>query len=763
MVRVWDLPGEKETEPNRVALYNIANHFQKQHPGVRLESSSHLQVEGASVDAAMLMQIAGGNAPDVLPVAFRQSDAFIREGFLYPLDEYIAQLSPEELAEHIPAKVRPVVHRPGPRGAEHYWAYPAQLLATVLFYRKDYFAEAGLDPDYPPRNWEELEACAKAVADPATGRYGLAFGAGWTLTPYLRGAGAELVRQKQDGQWEAAFDTPQAVAAFSFVDRLLKTEVTRNGKSGPIAYRGVDFYQVLRQGKIAMFFGYLGGTDVALANPDVTGVAVVPHGPNGDSGTELNARMYGIFSGTRDKRVRDMAWEYIRFLGSEEAKRIYTQTMIDLGSGHLVNPAWLERFGHTDLVATIDPGLRQVIETSLAEGEPESFGRSSQLIYLYLIRPLDKMLLRDFSGLSAAEREQEIRHLLEDAVRHTNERLFGEVPRAVQLRQSLIAWLALGLVAAGFVVLIRVLLRQMQAGESFRLLDFAQARFRIPLLLLLPALLLIVMWHYYPLARGSLMAFQDFKILEPARWTGSQNFADVLFDGEFWLSMRNALYFCALWMLMGFLPPFILAILLQEIPLGKITFRLLFYLPAVVSGVVILFMWRGLYDPSPDGALNRLLGTLHLPAQTWLQDPMLAMICVVFPLAWAHLGPGCIVYLAALKGIPDELYEAADIDGAGLFGKIRWILIPYMRPLLVINGVGATIFGFKSTDAVLAMTGGGPDLATQVVGYEIWQRTFIYLKFGQGTAMAWILGLLLMSLTVYQMRILARVEFRTAR
>jgi multiple sugar transport system permease protein len=207
----------------------------------------------------------------------------------------------------------------------------------------------------------------------------------------------------------------------------------------------------------------------------------------------------------------------------------------------------------------------------------------------------------------------------------------------------------------------------------------------------------------------------------------------------------------------------ILAVMVQEIPIGKITFRVLFYIPAVVSGVVILFMWRAIYDPSPDGALNSILGFIGIPAQSWLQDPAIAMICVVFPLAWAHLGPGSLIYLAALKGIPDDLYEAADIDGAGFFSKIRSIVIPYLRPLIIINAVGATIFGFKSGDAVLAMTGGGPNLATQVVGYEIWQRSFLYLKFGEATAMAWILGLVLMAFTAYQMRVLSKVEFRTAK
>lgn len=126
-------------------------------------------------------------------------------------------------------------------------------------------------------------------------------------------------------------------------------------------------------------------------------------------------------------------------------------------------------------------------------------------------------------------------------------------------------------------------------------------------------------------------------------------------------------------------------------------------------------------------------------------------------------GAGSILYLAALKSVPDELYEAAEMDGASFLQKLRYIVLPYLRPLLVINAVGAVIFGFKSTDAVLAMTGGGPNFATHVAGYEIWQRSFLFLEFGQGTAMAWILGVLLMGFTAYQLKILNKVEFRVAR
>ena len=224
--------------------------------------------------------------------------------------------------------------------------------------------------------------------------------------------------------------------------------------------------------------------------------------------------------------------------------------------------------------------------------------------------------------------------------------------------------------------------------------------------------------------------------------------------------------------------------MLHEIPRGKILYRTLYYLPAVTTGLVIMFLWKFFYNPSPAGLLNRLLQGLndlvlanlnsalafmHIPAQlrmfetqTWLGDPKLAMLCVVLPIIWATVGPGCIIYLAALKGIPEDVYEAADLDGAGVISKIRHITVPYLRPLIIINFVGAFIGAFRSFDFIFVMTGGGPAFATHVAGLEIWYNAFLYLKFGYAVAMAWLLGSLLVGFTVFQLRILSRLQFKTA-
>jgi multiple sugar transport system permease protein len=140
---------------------------------------------------------------------------------------------------------------------------------------------------------------------------------------------------------------------------------------------------------------------------------------------------------------------------------------------------------------------------------------------------------------------------------------------------------------------------------------------------------------------------------------------------------------------------------------------------------------------------------------------------VVIPGIWAASGPGCIIYLAALKTVPEELVEAASIDGAGILQKICYITLPRIKFLILIQLIGAIVSAFKGgTNVILAMTGGGPPSthggATMVLGMDIFQRTYMELQYGTGAAMAWFLGGLVIVLTAYQLKRMSRAEFKTA-
>ena len=173
-------------------------------------------------------------------------------------------------------------------------------------------------------------------------------------------------------------------------------------------------------------------------------------------------------------------------------------------------------------------------------------------------------------------------------------------------------------------------------------------------------------------------------------------------------------------------------------------------------------MWKSFFDPAPDGVLNTMIRFLGFEPVDWFGNKNTAMITIIIPSAWAGLGPGCLIYLAALKTVPSDLYEAAAIDGCGFFGRLKNITIPMIKPLIMINIIFAFIGAFLSSEQMLVMTGGGPDGATTLVGLEIFLNAFMFQRFGIATAMGWIIGFILMGFTVYQMKRLSNMAFKTA-
>ena len=280
--------------------------------------------------------------------------------------------------------------------------------------------------------------------------------------------------------------------------------------------------------------------------------------------------------------------------------------------------------------------------------------------------------------------------------------------------------------------------------------------------MLLPAVTAILVFNYYPLLNGALMAFQDYNIMGDSNFIGLDNFAMVLFDITFWKSILRTLEYVSWSLLFVFLSPIILAIVLSEIPSFKVLFRIIYYLPAVVSGLVVMLMWKMFFDPSETGIFNQLFSLIGVGPFGWLSSQQTAMISILLPLGWATMDSGCLIYLAALKTVPNDLYEAAAIDGGGFRARLLNVTIPTIKPLILIQLIFVLIGAFQSADNVLVMTGGGPDGATNVIGLEIFTNAYVYMRFGIAVAIAWILGFLLIGLTMFQMRRISQMDFTTA-
>ncbi|MBQ1089443.1 carbohydrate ABC transporter permease [Streptomyces sp. B93] len=258
---------------------------------------------------------------------------------------------------------------------------------------------------------------------------------------------------------------------------------------------------------------------------------------------------------------------------------------------------------------------------------------------------------------------------------------------------------------------------------------------------LIGAVVCFAVFSWYPMVREFFLAFQKTENGETT-WVGLDNLTTVFNDPAFWQAWRNTLLFTVLALLLGFVVPFAVAIVINEFHHGQGYLRLLVYLPVMLPPVASVLLFKYLYDPGY-GLLNELLGILHLPEQQWLQDPDLSMLSVVIASTWMNMGGAALIYLAALQGIPGELYEAAELDGAGLFRKIWHVTIPQTRlilSLMLLMQIIATMQVF--VEPFLLTGGAGPEGSTTTVVYLIYQYAFNFNNYGAAAA----LGLLLLVL-----------------
>ena len=768
----WGIPPKDAADPGSIARRAIFDEFHRQNPDIRVVNAAGLEVAGNQPDAPFLMSMAGDTSPDVFYVNFRQMTNYIEQGFCRPLDDLIAQ-TPDALSRLKPKVVDVLRSFDG-----KIYCIPYIQYGMALYYRIDFYREAGLDPSKPPRTWDEFYEYAQKLTRADKGRYGFMFnngpeGKAWHWMNILRQAGGEPVVRLPSGDWKTSFASPEGAVALDFF-RKLTLEKWGDGE-GPAAGLSMTWRDDIDAGKAAMWFDYT--NDVLMhstrTNPALIGVAAMPAGPGGHA-NEINAGMWAINATITDPKRIEACWRFIQFFVGEDAARVATQSYVENGLGNLVQPDLLERHGFPELAQQTDPLLIQASKDQFENGKPEPYGRNCQMLYVLLDQPLQEALLNP---------DRPAIDILTEAAHSIDAKLLGYVSEDEMARRRGFAMGILLFLIGAFVVggiwwvrKFKATIREPKEPVGKK----GSRHYKLAGLFLAPAAMSLLVWAYYPLFRGLVIAFQDYRIMKPAKYVGMDNFIDVFTQETFYKGLFNSFLYVALTIGIGFFIPFLLALALNEIPRFKVFFRTIFYLPAMTSGIVIAFMWRQFYDKSENGFLNQLLvpvfegfnwtidlfnNLFHtqvghfLLTHDWLGDPSWAMLAVVVPAIWAGAGPGSILYLAALKNVPEERYEAADLDGASWKHKIRHIVYPGLRPLVLINLLGAFIGGFKAMEQIFIMTAGGPLYATHTLGLEVWQNAFMFLKFGYATAAAWVMGAILIGFTVIQIRTLLEMKF----
>jgi len=202
-------------------------------------------------------------------------------------------------------------------------------------------------------------------------------------------------------------------------------------------------------------------------------------------------------------------------------------------------------------------------------------------------------------------------------------------------------------------------------------------------LFLAAGITVFALFSWYPLIRGILLSFQQVNFVSDPEWVGTANYKALFNDPLFFTAWKNTLIFSGLALVLGYAVPFVVAIIINEFRHFKGFFRIAVYLPVMLPPIVTVLLWKFFYDPG-SGLFNSLLRELHLPTSGWTQSPRTAVISLVLVSTWANMGGATIMYLAGLSNIPGELYEAAELDGASIWKRIRHVTLPQMRFLLLV-------------------------------------------------------------------------------
>ncbi len=282
-------------------------------------------------------------------------------------------------------------------------------------------------------------------------------------------------------------------------------------------------------------------------------------------------------------------------------------------------------------------------------------------------------------------------------------------------------------------------------GGRWPHLTLAQRRNLNGYLCISPFILGFFLWFIIPAMVAVYLVFHEWNLIAPPEYVGLKNIEHLFNDSLFWQSLRVTVVYTLLSVPLGLALSFCLALLINiKIP-GIAIFRTIYYLPSIVPAVANAVLWAWMLN-TEFGLINSILRGVGLTKVRWLQDPAIALPALVLMSLWS-VGGSMIIFLAGLQGIPDIYYEAAEIDGAGRWAKMRQITIPMMSPIIFFNLVIGLIGAFQVFTAGFIITDGGPQNSTLFFVLYIYRNAFEYLDMGYAATLSWVLFFVIMALT----------------
>lgn len=675
----------------------------------------------------VLSSLAAGIPPDVLMVDRPAAPGWILRGALEDITPYVQREGwSDEAFFSAP-------WRDGQYEGRTY-VIPVHSDIRCLIYNRDLFREAGLDPEAPPRTWDELHAYAErlTVRD-ERGRvtqlgfamdYNLLLVLGWQL-------GADLASEDLK---RITLDRPEYVEALTYIKRLVDIVGTddylrflsMSGAAlesqdaffnGRIAMRLVEGFYLTRQRRFA---------------PDMDARLAPFPMPTAEEEPISWISGFGLAM-PRGVRNPEGAWAFIRHMASEESQFAIGADMGEIPVLRSVahRPEIYDDPSRKPLVDMADrcrfyPKVPVIMETyneAMKAVETTLYGRATPK-----------------EALAAAQRT---------AQESLDRYLWREGLPLFPWRA--VAWPLIGIAAIAAAYLLHRARTYAQRGVRQRKELLTGYAFVSPWLFGVVVLML------GPMVVSVIYSLCDYQVLKPARWAGLTNYQRMLTeDPLFWKSLWNTVYYTAFAVPMGMALALLLAVLLNQPLRGMRVFRTIFFLPTLVTGVALGVLWMWLLQPEY-GVVNRALGLFGIRGPLWLQSEVWSKPALIFMSLWG-VGGSVLIFLAGLQGIPRELYEAAEIDGAGFWRKFTNVTLPLLTPTIFFILVVGIIGSFQVFTQAYVVSGGlgGPLDSTLFYVFYLYRKGFEDFQMGYASAMAWVLFVVVFVLTLLQLRLSRR-------
>lgn len=248
-------------------------------------------------------------------------------------------------------------------------------------------------------------------------------------------------------------------------------------------------------------------------------------------------------------------------------------------------------------------------------------------------------------------------------------------------------------------------------------------------LLFFPAIIVFYLTVWRPQVVGFAWSFFKLNGYNVSKFVGFKNYISVITNSNFLMWVKNTFQYVFCSLIVGYLPPFLIAVVLNELIHLKKTFRVILYLPVIIPGIAGMMIWKFIYSPEASGLLNTFLATLGIAPQQWLQNSNWTIMLIMIYSTWKSFGSTMLLYYAALQGVDKSLYEVAALEGATPLQKMWYVTIPQVAGTLVLCLISQIISVFQVMEQPLAMTGGGPNGASTSLGYKMYEYGFV----SQGT------------------------------